>query len=334
MEMFYNPYMTLDLNYHHLYYFWTCVRCGSLTAASKELKLTQSALSLQLKSLERALGRRLLVRLRTGVAPTPEGREVFERCEKIFPEGEALSRAMKSGSERAPIQYRIGVGSGLGQAVVLAVLDRIAAVPRLVPTIHVGSGEALAERLGRRQLDVALFSTNYADRMSSSSCRSVRLASVPLRFAAAPAVAARVGRFGRAGVEYPMLLRPAGHPIRASVEGWLRERNVAFIPAAETNDAELLRALAVTGRGIAALPEALIGADVKAGRLVLVPGAPSDLMNEIWVSAPLRAPVDEEPRRATDLIFKIGSDLGSEATSARARPPEGRPTPARRRSAR
>ena len=83
--------MPLDLNYHHLYYFWVCVRAGSLTAASRELHLSQSALSLQLKSLERALGRRLLDRSRSGVLPTADGRLVFERCERIFPEGESLS---------------------------------------------------------------------------------------------------------------------------------------------------------------------------------------------------------------------------------------------------
>ena len=63
--------MPLDLNYHHLYYFWSCARIGSLTAAGRELHLSQSALSVQLKSLERSLGRRLHI---PGLRPRRQSR--------------------------------------------------------------------------------------------------------------------------------------------------------------------------------------------------------------------------------------------------------------------
>lgn len=306
--------MPLDLNYHHLYYYWTCVRCGSLTAASQELHLSQSALSLQLKSLERALGRRLLVRSRSGVVPTAEGREVFEHCDRIFPEGEALSRALRSGSPRAPMQYRIGIGAGLGQEVVLAVLDRIAAVPRLIPTLHVAPGEMLAQRLLRHQLDIALFSGDYSIELGLAyRCR--RLDALPLRFVCTPALAARVGPFGRVGREYPMLLRPTGHHVRLKVDAWMRERGLSSLPVAETADAELLRALALQGRGIAVLHQSLVRDDLAAGRLVKPAGTPVDLLNEIWAAAPVRASVDEEPRRATELIMTLSPMFGRSAAA-------------------
>lgn len=310
--------MPLDLNYHHLYYFWACVRCGSLTAASRELELSQSALSLQLKSLERALGRRLLVRSRSGVVPTAEGRDVFEHCERIFPEGEALSRALRSGSPRAPIQYRIGVGSGLGRDAVLAVLDRIAAVPRLIPMVHVGPGEAVLQRLSRRQLDVALFSGDHSAELGQSyRCR--RLDSVPLRFVCTPGLAKRLGSFARRGGEVPMLLPSAGHPVRGKVERWMRERGLKDLPAAETVDAELLRALALRGRGVAVVPQTLVRGDVASGRLVRMPGSPADLLNEIWAASPARPPVDAEPRRATELIMSMGPIFGKASTERSAR---------------
>jgi len=307
--LIYNLNMPLDLNYHHLYYFWVCVRCGSLTAASQELRLSQSALSLQLKSLETALGRRLLVRSRTGVVPTAEGREVFEHCERIFPEGEALSRALRSDSPRAPIQYRVGVGAGLGRDVVLAVLDRIAAVPRLIPTVFVGPGEAVLQRLMHHQLDAALFSGDHSTELGLAyRCR--RLDSVPLRFVCTPGLAERLGSFTRRGSEYPMLHRPSGHPVRIKVEQWMRDRGLKGLPVAETADAELLRALALRGRGVAAVHLPLVRGDLDSGRLVRIPGSPVDLTNEIWAAVPVRPPVDAEPRRATELIMGLGPIFG------------------------
>jgi LysR family transcriptional regulator, transcriptional activator of nhaA len=50
------------LNYHHLLYFWTIVREGSVSAASRKLRLAQPTVSEQLKELESALGVKLFHR--------------------------------------------------------------------------------------------------------------------------------------------------------------------------------------------------------------------------------------------------------------------------------
>ena len=52
----------LNLNYHHLYYFWTVARLGSITGAARELNLAQPTLSAQIAQLERRCGCRLLTR--------------------------------------------------------------------------------------------------------------------------------------------------------------------------------------------------------------------------------------------------------------------------------
>ena len=85
----------IPLNYHHMFYFWTAVKRGSITQASRDLYLTQPALSQQLKQLERSLKRELFTRGRGGIVLTKPGRIVFEHCERIFTEGEALSRSLR-----------------------------------------------------------------------------------------------------------------------------------------------------------------------------------------------------------------------------------------------
>ena len=50
------------LNYHHLLYFWTVAREGSIVRAAEQLHLTQPTISGQIKALEDALGERLFER--------------------------------------------------------------------------------------------------------------------------------------------------------------------------------------------------------------------------------------------------------------------------------
>ena len=50
------------LNYHHLLYFWTVAREGSIARATRKLHLTQPTISAQIHRLEESLGERLFVR--------------------------------------------------------------------------------------------------------------------------------------------------------------------------------------------------------------------------------------------------------------------------------
>ena len=47
------------LNYHHLLYFWTVAREGSIARAAEKLSLAQPTISNQLRTLERNLGHQL-----------------------------------------------------------------------------------------------------------------------------------------------------------------------------------------------------------------------------------------------------------------------------------
>ena len=44
------------LNYHHLLYFWTVAREGTISRASAELRLAQPTISGQIRALEDQLG--------------------------------------------------------------------------------------------------------------------------------------------------------------------------------------------------------------------------------------------------------------------------------------
>ena len=72
------------LNYHHLLYFHTVAREGSLTRASERLMLAPPTISAQIHALERRLGEKLFTRRGRGLALTESGKLVDGYAAQIF----------------------------------------------------------------------------------------------------------------------------------------------------------------------------------------------------------------------------------------------------------
>ena len=77
----------------------SAARNGSIAAAAAELGVTASAVSQQLRLLERRLGRRLFERSRRGVIPTDAGRAILRHLTEGF---ESLSKISAIGPEAKP----------------------------------------------------------------------------------------------------------------------------------------------------------------------------------------------------------------------------------------
>jgi len=296
--------MPLDLNYHHLYYFWTCARSGRVTSAARELRLSQSTLSLQLKSLEAELGRRLFDRTRAGVELTLDGRLVFEHCEQIFARGAALSAALKKEGASQPTVIRLGVSSALGRETALAFVDRLSCVKKSMTTIFVGPYDAVRERFSQRRLDVAVTGSDIAPHLGPGF-QSRRVGALPVNFWASPELAKRFRGFPRRGQEVPMLLRTRDSSIRREVENYLCQSGVLPVIVAESDDADLLSTLARRGRGVAALHRDAARHDIKRGALVRIGPAATGLDHEIWVTTSSREAPDPVLRAALASVVSL-----------------------------
>ena len=64
----------IPLNYHHLYYFYTVAKTGSIAKATDTLLLAQPTISAQIKELERFFKRPLFERRNRRLVLTEEGR--------------------------------------------------------------------------------------------------------------------------------------------------------------------------------------------------------------------------------------------------------------------
>lgn len=73
------------LNYHHLLYFWTVARKGSIVKASEELLLAPPTISAQIGRLEENLGEKLFRRSGRRLVLTETDRSFFVTRRKYSP---------------------------------------------------------------------------------------------------------------------------------------------------------------------------------------------------------------------------------------------------------
>jgi len=76
-----------QLNYNHLRYFWVVAHQGSLTRASEQLHLSQSALSVQIQKLEQQIGHALFERVGKRLQITEAGRIALDYANTVFAAG-------------------------------------------------------------------------------------------------------------------------------------------------------------------------------------------------------------------------------------------------------
>src|SRR5512146_115449 len=96
-------------NYHHLYYYWTVARAGSIAKASQERRLSQPTISNQIKALEAALDQKLFERQGRRLVLTDVGRTVVRYAEDIFQTGRELMLAVKGMPTQERLQFVVGV---------------------------------------------------------------------------------------------------------------------------------------------------------------------------------------------------------------------------------
>lgn len=272
----------IPLNYHQLYYFWTIAKAGSLKKGSERLFLAVSTLSTQLTQLEAAMKVKMLSRTRNGVFLTAEGRMIFERCERIFSEGEELTHLVKKGGTRMPAVLRLGVQNSISSWIVLEIIAFVEALRKDIRiSVFGGSHQELQDRLGKHSLDIILTNLDYSMAMGHDF-ESRLLAKVPLTFVSTQSFRKRINKFPSDLNNFPLILPPEGTPTRKSVDAYLHRNKIMPNIAAEIENPMLIRRLAREGRGAAIVDLVTVKRDIKEGLLVKLHRRPVELEEYIW----------------------------------------------------
>lgn len=246
------------LNYHHLLYFWTVAREGSVARAAATLNLTQPAISAQVRALERALGERLFERRGRRLALTDTGRVVYRYADEIFTLGREMQETLAGRPTGRPARLAVGAVDALPKLLTYRLLEPALRAPEPVRLVlREDEPERLLASLAIHELDVVL-----SDAPVPSGARiaafSHLLGESGVTIFGAPALAeAHRRRFPQSLDGAPFLFPAAGSSLRRSLDGWLDRIGVRPATVGEIDDSAVLATFGQAGAGLFAAPHAV-----------------------------------------------------------------------------
>lgn len=259
------------LNYHHLQYFWEVARDGNLTRTARRLRVSQSALSAQIRQLEDALGEALFAREGRALRLTEAGRLALRYADDIFAAGGELVAVMRDGRRREHV-LRVGAVATLSRNFQESFVKPLLSQADVALRLQSGSLDELLARLAAHALDVVL-SNRPAQRDEAHPWRCRRLARQMVSLVGHRR--ARPLRFPEDAAGLPMLLPSADSEVRTAFDALCAERGVEVRVVAEVDDMAMMRLLARDADAVALLPSVVVRDELSSGALqehCVVPG--------------------------------------------------------------
>lgn len=275
------------LNYHHLLYFWTVARTGSIAAASRELYVSQPAISTQVKLLEEELETPLFRRVGRGLELTEAGRRAYQYADQIFRLGAELRESVSRAA--ALPRLRIGLSQMTPKLLAGRLLTPVLAAREGGPLVELRTGPsaALFEQLASRALDCVLSDDERpADDADAPHVELVQQVDYGW-FAPDPdgPVATTTALASRLG-DRPVVLPALGSPLRRRFDEWAEAEKARPRIAAESDDGGVLLELAANGAGDLLAPRVLAPSLTQTHHLHLIGELPGVYANLFLHSTP------------------------------------------------
>jgi DNA-binding transcriptional LysR family regulator len=255
--------MTIDLN--AMTVFARVAQCGSFSGAARALKMPKSTVSRRISELEQSLGARLLQRTTRRLSLTDVGQAFVQHCTRIAAEVEEAERAVSEhqAEPRGTLRVTAPMNFEFLGPIVSEYLEanpgvelELVCADRVVDLVQEG-------------FDVAI----RAGKLVDSSLVARRLGNHRAQLVASPRYLARAGmpREPKSLEHHDGLLFGGGGPRRV----WRLERDrkrLEVTPRARlmVNDYAVMTEAALSGLGIALLPEVRVAEAIADGRLVRV----------------------------------------------------------------
>lgn len=280
---------------------------GSFTRAATDLGLTKSTVSEAVRRLEQALGVRLLDRTTRRVTPTEAGRAYYQRARRALDEANAAAADARALHERPAGRLRVATPGMFAQRHIVPLLPALLAD---WPDLQVELVE------GAAAVDLLEAGVDLAIRIAPAMAETLvarRLGASRVVIVAAPAWLA-----AHAAPAHPRELSTMAtigfSPLLWGREWRFQGKDGAVIapirPRVLTDASDTLRAAALAGLGLAAMPSWMVFDELERGELVQVladwPTAPVG----IYAVYPSNRLMAAKVRVFTDLIARRIRALG------------------------
>lgn len=243
------------LNYHHLFYFWTVMREGSITAASARLSLAPSTVSAQLSTLEESLGAKLFRRAGRNLEPTDMAHLVFRYADEIFSLGREMMDTLKGHAVAGPLVLKVGIVDAVPKLVARKLLAPMANLPDYVRLIcHQGKNKDLLAELALHNLDIVLTDSPLPPGISIKAYNHL-LGECGVSFFGVEKFAKPLQEGFPTSLDGASMLLPmAMSPLRGMLDQWFEKIGVQPVIRGEFDDSALLKVFGQAGEGIFTAP--------------------------------------------------------------------------------
>ncbi|MGD0232491.1 MAG: LysR family transcriptional regulator [Syntrophorhabdales bacterium] len=261
-------YMNINLN--QLRAFYSVVKTGTFSKAGDELFVTEPAVFVQVRSLERCLGFKLLDKFGKDLRPTEIGKMLYDYAERIFVLVDEAERAIKEVGALKKGELRVGTTNALAQYLLPIILPAFhTSHPKIQLHFEEASSSQLVKGILFHDYEMALVArVAYPD-----SIENIPLIREEVVLIASPE--SSLASKARCSLEeltgYPMICRETRSATRQALSHEFEKRNIAPSEMIEAGNTELIKNLVKNGRGISFLAKVCVKREVDRGKLVVIP---------------------------------------------------------------
>ncbi len=249
------------LNYHHLLYFYTVAREGSVTRAARQLRLAQPTLSGQIRKLEAHFDEKLFERQGRSLVLTEMGRVVYRYADEIFSLGRELTDTLRGRPTTRPARLAVGISDAVPKLVTHRLLEAALCLPEPVRIVlREGKTDDLLAALAVQAFDLVIADAPLGPHLKVRAFNHL-LGESGVTFLATAALArAHRRRFPKSLDGAPMVVPTENTALRRALEQWFEQVGVRPRIVAEIEDSALMKVFGQHGAGIFPAPEVLAAA--------------------------------------------------------------------------
>jgi DNA-binding transcriptional LysR family regulator len=259
-----------ELNLNQLRCLYAVVKMGSFSKAADELCVSEPAVFVQVRSLERFVGFKLLEKSKRELLPTESGSLLYQYAEKIFGLLEEATNAVEELRDLKTGYLRIGATRAVCQYLMPAVISVFQEQYPLVK-IHLDEGRSveLVQGVVHRRYEIAILGrVSYpesVDAFTFSRDEVLPIVSPGSRLAQKETVS-----FQELAKE-PVVVSDSGSGVRDAIERAFEKRGLKPMATIEAANPEFIKCLVKQGRGYSFLASLAVRDDVRKGELVTIP---------------------------------------------------------------
>ncbi len=261
--------------------FHTVARLGSVSVAADELHLSQSAVSIQIASLEAAVGAPLVIRTGRGVRLTEAGEFLLNYANRLLTLWAEASDEMATFLGAFSGTLRVGAVTTAEYWLPRLLVTFVNENPRVKVKLHVGNRDEIVRSLAAEEIDIAVM----GQPPNEIKVASAPFAKNPMAFMAAPnhPLISDPQMTMATLAEAHLLVRERGSGSRTTVERLFKEAGLRLRIGSELSSNESIKQMCAAGFGPAYLSMHTCILEMNAGLLKLLPLANNPIEREWYV---------------------------------------------------